>query len=332
VKSETALTDKVLITGANGFVGRACCQGLLARGWRVRAAIRSGRWSGPPAALEMVGIDTLGAETDWSAALEGVTHVVHLAGRAHVLRDESPGSVDRFMEVNVAGTERLARMAAQQGVKRLVYLSSVKVHGEGRVVPYREEDPPAPQGPYAVSKWRAEQVLCSIAGETGLPVVVVRPPLIYGPEVRANFFSLLRLVQRGIPLPLAMVSNRRSLIYVGNLVDAVAACLTHPRAVGEAYLVRDREDVSTPELMGRIAVAMNKPLRLFAFPLTILGCLARLVGQGAAFERLSGSLSVDMRKVRTQLGWSPPITMEAGLAETVRWFQGLRLPKRGIGE
>jgi nucleoside-diphosphate-sugar epimerase len=324
VKNAIIIPERVLVTGANGFVGRSCCEELLAKGWRLRAVVRPGRPNPPPAALDVVEIDSVGAGTDWSAALRGVSHVVHLAGRAHVLRDLAPDSLVRFMEINVAGTACLAQMAAQQGVRRLVYLSTVKVHGEGGAVPYREDDQPSPSGPYAVSKWQAEQALRRIAAETGLEVVILRPPLIYGPGVKANFLAMMKTVQRGMPLPFATISNRRSLLYVGNLMAAVGTCLTHPRASGETYLVSDGEDVSTPELIRRIAAAMKKPPRLFPFPPSLLSLLSRLVGRGAALERLRGSLQVDIGKIWKELGWTPPVPMNVGLVDTVRWYQRSR--------
>ena len=314
---------KVLVTGATGFVGRRLCERLTADGWQVRGTIRSTERSGTfPAGVEVVQIESIGAGTDWSDALAGVDTIVHLAARVHVMNDTSSDPLSAFRQVNVAGTERLARMAATNGVKRFIYISSVKVNGEDCEKPFTERDIPAPEDPYGVSKWEAEQVLHKVAEETGLEVVILRPPLVYDPGVKANFLSLFKIVDRGIPLPLKNINNSRSFIYLENLVDAILTCLTHPKAAGQTYLVSDCEDVSTPELIRRVAAALGRPARLFLFPPSLMRFAGKLFGKTDAVDRLVSSLIIDSSKIRKELGWKPPYTMEEGLKETGEWFKG----------
>src|SRR3972149_1484082 len=224
----------VLITGANGFVGQALCKRMASNGWQIRGTVRSAKQvASLPIGVQAEQIESITADTDWSNALAGVDAVVHLAARVHVMNDTVSDPLSAFRQINVAGTERLARMAATNGVKRFVYISSVKVNGEGCEKPFTEHNIPAPEDPYGVSKWEAEQVLHKVAKEAGLEVVILRPPLLYVPGVKANFLSLLKLIDRAIPLPLSSINNLRSLICVGNLVDAIITCITHPLAVGQ---------------------------------------------------------------------------------------------------
>jgi len=303
---------KVLVTGANGFVGRALVAGLEADGVAVEAATR-----------QRVG--DLGVSTDWSSALSGCTAVVHLAARVHVMRDVASDPLAAFRAVNVDGTINLAHQAARAGVRRFVYLSSIKVNGEGREEPYREGDTPSPQAPYAISKWEAEQGLRQIELETGMEVVILRPPLVYGPDVKANFQRLLATVDKGWPLPLGAVENRRSLLYLGNLVDAIQLCLEHPAAAGQTYLLSDGEDVSSPELVRLLARAMGRPARLLPVPPAWLRLAGGLLGRRAEVERLLGSLVVDSSRIRRELGWSPPFCLDAGLAETAQHYLRSRM-------
>ena len=223
--------------------------------------------------------------------------------------------------VNTAGTEKLARSAASLGVRRFIFMSTVKVNGEGRETPYTEGYTPAPVDPYGISKWEAEKKLKEIACETGMEVVVLRSPLVYGSGVKANFLRLLEVVARGIPLPLASIDNRRSLIYLGNLVDAIITCINHPKAARQTYLVSDGEDVSTQELIRRVADALGRQARLFPFPPSFMKLAGSIIGKSDAVERLLGSLVVDSSKIRRELGWMPPYTMEEGLEETAEWFK-----------
>ncbi|MCK4468842.1 MAG: SDR family oxidoreductase [Desulfobacterales bacterium] len=368
----------ILITGANGFIGRALCKRLLADGYQVRGAVRGqektevgGLRSAVYAKLRRardVGglraeVGNIGPETDWSEALDGIDGIVHLAARVHVMRESATDPLAVFRQVNVVGTERLARQAAEAGVERMVYISSVKVNGEGtdpqitqitrirekgtgvsrlrtrraralsrqEATPcqggqegelkefFSEKDVPEPQDPYAVSKWEAEQVLRDVEADTGLEVVILRPPLVYGPNVRANFLRLLRWVNKGIPLPLGMVDNRRSLVSLDNLVDFLITCIEHSTAAGETFLVSDGEDLSTPALIRRIALSMNIPARLIPVPVCLLRLGGSLLGKKSAVDRLCRSLQVDISKAKSVLGWKPPLSVDEGLVKTADW-------------
>ena len=315
---------KILITGANGFVGLALCTALLRRELEVRGATRSG--SELASGVERAVVGAIDDETEWTDALRGVDVVIHLAARVHVMNDASADPLAEFRKVNVQGTENLARQAAQAGVKRLVYVSSIKVNGEGTSGSqgYSECDVPAPQDAYGISKWEAEQALHRVAQETGLEVVVVRPPLVYGPDVKGNFISLLAAVSKGLPLPLAGADNARSLVYVGNLVDALIACATHPAAAGQTYLVSDGAPVSTATLVEKIAEALDCRSCSFYFPPMLLRAAAALLGRSAQIDRLFGSLRVDDEKIRRELGWIPPYTLEQGLRATAEWYRAQR--------
>lgn len=308
---------RILVTGATGFVGRVLTAALVAAGHDVVACVRDAARPTIAGVTRRVVAD-VGPETDWREALAGVEAVAHLAARVHVMDEGERAPLAAYRRVNALGTRRLAEAAAAAGVKRLLFLSTVKVNGERSAAePFRESDPPAPADDYARSKWEGEQALAEVAATHGLETVVLRPPLIYGPGVAGNMGRLLDLVRRAPPLPLAAIDNRRSLLYVGNLASAAVACLTSPAAAGETYLVRDGEDVSTPELIRRIGAAASAPLRLFAVPPELIRLAGGLSGRAAAVARLLDSLVIDDRKIRTQLGWVPPFTMAEGLAETV---------------
>lgn len=311
------LIGRIMVTGAAGFVGRALCAELTRRGHSVRGTLR--RLGGQPALLdvETVVVGTINAATDWGDALAGCDVVVHLAARVHVMRAEERDSLAEFREVNTAATLNLARQAADAGVKRFVFISTIKVDGEGRDAAYREADAPAPADAYAMSKWEAEQGLQRIARETGLEVVTLRPPLVYGPGVKANFLRLLRALERGWPLPLGAIRNRRSLLFLGNFVDAIRLCVEHPAAAGQTFLLDDGKPVSTPELVRAIARAMGRPARLLAVPVGVLEMVGALLGKRAAVARLTESLYVDDSAIRSCLGWVPPYSMKAGLTATV---------------
>lgn len=292
---------------------------------QVRAAVRSADAARTAAldGLETVPVGDIDGATNWAPALRGVDVVIHLAGRAHQFGAAAEDDAG-FTRVNVDGTERLARAAAAVGVRRLVLVSSVKVNGEQSLErPLTERDDPHPAGPYGRSKLAAERVLATVRRETGLSTVVVRTPLVYGPGVKANFLAMLRAVDRGVPLPLGSVNNTRSLIYVGNLADALLACAEHPNADGRTFFVKDADDVSTAELLRRIGRALGKNARLVPVPSGLLGSVARLIGRGDAAVRLLGSLAVDASAIRESIGWVPPFGMDAGLADTARWLRGL---------
>lgn len=316
------MSGKILVTGATGFVGRALCERLLDDHSCVRGTLLPSESSSLlMPGVEGVVVGPLGPDTDWNAALAGVETVIHLAARVHIMNDTSADPLADFRLTNVAGTEKLARDAVQAGVKRLVFVSSIKVNGEEAESPYTESSPAHPVDAYGKSKWEAEQVLRRIESEDALEVVVVRPPLVYGPGVKANFFKLMKIVDAGFPLPLGSIQNRRSLIYVGNLADALVRCATHPAAAGHTYPVGDEDVVSTPELIRRIAAAMGVPCRLFPFPVPCLRLLGAMSGKRSAVDRLLGSLWVDSSAIRTELGWSPPFTMNDGLRDATVWFQ-----------
>jgi len=307
---------KVLVTGATGFVGTALRAQLAASGYDVLAVVR--RVSGIEGEIVLGDID---GATDWTVALSGCDTVVHLAARVHVMDDTAQDPLALYRATNTEATLNLARQAAKAGVKRIVFISSIKVNGEGRDAPYRETDAPAPQDEYAISKWEAEQGLQRIAQETGLEVVVLRPPLVYGPGVKANFLRLMRIVARGWPLPLGAIRNRRSLLYLGNFVEAIRVCVEHPGAAGKTFLLDDGEAVSTPELVRALARAMGRPARLLAVPASVLELAGILLGKRAAVARLTGSLYVDSSSIRAHVGWMPPYTLQQGLTTTVAALQ-----------
>ena len=308
---------EILVTGASGFVGRALCETLAAAGRTPRAALRKAL----PGSSGAISVGEAGPDTDWSAALEGVRCVVHLVARTHVMRETAADPLSEYRRVNVQATERLARSAAAQGVRRLVFLSSVKVNGERTDVhPYRENDEPRPEDAYGITKLEAEQALAGISAETGIETIVLRPPLVYGPHVKGNFLRLMSIVARGMPLPLASVENRRSLVYVGNLVSAIVAAIDAQQA-GGTYLVSDGEDLSTPGLVRAIARALEVDARLLPCPPVLLRAAAALTGRSAEVARLTGSLVVDNSRIRRELGWRPPYSLEEGLAGTTRWFR-----------
>ena len=303
---------QVLVTGATGFAGRTLCAALTSSGLAVIPAVR--RESGLP---DEVVVGDVGPATDWRKALTGCDAVVHLAARVHMMREAERDPPAAYRRTNTEATLKLAHQAAHAGVKRVVFISTIKVNGEGREAPYRETDVPAPEDAYAVSKWEAEQGLSRIAQETGLEVVILRPPLVYGPGVKANFQRLIQIVERGWPLPLGAIHNRRSLLYLGNFVDAIRLCLVHPAAAGQTFLLDDGEPVSTPQLIRALAAAMGRPARLLPVPPGLLEFAGALLGKRAAVTRLTGSLYVDGSAIRSRLGWVPPFSMDVGLAATV---------------
>ncbi|MDD5389705.1 MAG: SDR family oxidoreductase [Gallionellaceae bacterium] len=305
----------VLVTGASGFVGGALCEVLSHVDHDVIPAVRCSRTIHNERVVGQIGPDT-----DWSPALRGIDTAVHLAARVHVMSDKEGNPLAAFRSVNTDGTLNLARQCAVAGVRRFVFISSIKVNGEGRKQPYSESDLALPQDAYAISKWEAEQGLREIESATGMEVVILRPPLVYGPGVGANFLRLMRMVEKRRPLPFGRVENRRSLLYLGNFTDAIRLCLEHPAAAGKTYLLSDGEDVSSADLARRLARAMNRPARLLSVPAFWLRMAGVLSGRSAEIDRLLGSLVVDSSKIRQELGWRPPFSMEDGLGQTVAYF------------
>jgi len=312
---------EILVTGATGFVGNSLIKRLLQGNNILTAAVLYGEdTANLPTKVKRVIVQPLSESSDYSIALHHVDIVIHLAARVHIMQDNAMNPLQEFRQANLHGTVRLARQAVQARVKRFVFISTVKVHGEETIMPYHEDSLLAPLDPYSVSKAEAETILRQIAEETGLEVVIIRPPLAYGPGVKANFRQLMRVVNFGVPLPFASIHNRRSLIFVENLADALTCCAIHPQAAGQTYLVSDGEDVSTTELIRRIAPALGKQARLFPLSTNVMRLVCKVLGESAAFDRLFGSLTVDTSKIRRELDWKPPYTMEEGLQKTAEWF------------
>jgi nucleoside-diphosphate-sugar epimerase len=306
----------VVVTGAAGFIGRALVERLARRGTPVVALVRAPVALGARVAVRAVG--TLGPGSDWPALLAGARAVVHLASGAHAAVADEPEWIER--EAGAAAA--LAGAAAGVGLARIVLMSSIKVLGEATPsLPFRAHQPPAPEDAYGFAKWRMEEAMRARAGDR---LVILRPPLVYGPGVKANFRSLIRLVASGLPLPFAAIDNRRSLVFLDNLLDLVELALVHPGAAGESFLLRDNEDVSTPELVRRLARALGMKPRLFPLPPAVLRAAAALFGRAAAAERLSGSLRVDDLATRQRLGWRPGVALDDALALTCRAWRAER--------
>lgn len=309
---------RVLLTGGNGLVGRALAMRLLAGGSMLRCAARQSL-SLPPAA-KYFPIPDLASPVDWSAAVQDVDVVVHCAARVHVMRESVSDPLQAFRAVNVEATLALARQAASAGVRRFVFVSSIKVNGEytlpGR--PFTAEDEANPSDLYAQSKWEAEQGLQALGRETGMEIVIVRPPLVYGPGVGGNFQRMLGWLSRGVPLPLGTTGNRRSLVALDNLVDLLVTCIDHPAAANQVLLVSDGEDLSTTDLLRRLGQAMGKSARLLPVPVGLLQLLAYGLGKREVARRLCGSLQVDISKTQTLLGWKPPLSVDEGLRRCLR--------------
>lgn len=299
-----------MITGSTGFIGAALMKRLRRDGYRAVGITRND-------------VGNINVRTSWDGSFAGadVEVVVHLAARAHITQEVSTDPLSAFRETNVAGTKRLAEQAAARGIKRFIFISSIKVNGETtNGQPFMANDRPSPHDPYGQSKAEAEAALREISSQTGLEVVIIRPPLVYGPGVKANFLSMMRWLYRGAPLPLGAIRNQRSLVALDNLVDLIVTCLQHPAAANQILLVSDGEDLSTPALLRRTAAAMGRPARLIPVPALILRTAARWLGQADLAQRLCSSLQVDIRKTQDLLGWSPPVSVDEGLSQTARHF------------
>ena len=311
---------KLLVTGANGFVGSAAVQNFSNLGHSVLAHARS------VASYSATNIQAVQGDYDdiapWQDQLVGCDAVIHTAARVHQVKEVSADPMHDYRHVNVDYTVALARAAAKSGVKRFIYLSSVKVNGNYTLKDhaYTAGDTPAPDDPYGISKYEAEKALMQLAAEAGMQVVIIRPPLVYGPGVKANFMSMMTWLHRGIPLPLGAIHNQRSLLGLGNLLDLITVCLTHPQAANQTFLASDGHDVSTTELLQHMARALNVSPRLLKVPQSWLETGAKLVGKPGIAQRLCGNLAVDIGKTRELLGWQPPVSLEAGLRETAAHF------------
>ena len=313
----------IVVTGANGFVGSHLCRALQRKGMAYRAVVREGAQASPGTA-GLVRLPSLDAHTDWTTALQGATTVIHLAARVHQVQDTSADPLQAFRATNLHATLQLARCAQKMGVQRFIFVSTVKVLGEetapGR--PFHASDPAQPQDAYATSKHEAEQALRALVAGGSMELVIVRPPLVYGPGVRANFASLVRVVRRGIPLPLACVHNLRSLVGIDNLVSLLLRCTQHADAGGQNFLVSDGHDLSTPDLVRQLAAALGQPARLWPVPLAGLQLAARLTGRQAAVQRLCSSLQVDISATCQGLQWAPPVSVAEGLRRMVADMDG----------
>lgn len=309
---------RVLATGASGFVGRALCAQAALRGLAIVGVTRQPCQL--PGGLENCVLAFIDERTDWRPSLAGADVVIHLAARVHVMNDSAADPLTEFRRINVEGTLNLARQAAAVGVRRFIFISSVKVNGEATQPghSFTADDAPAPLDPYGISKMEAEQGLQQIAAQTGMEVVIIRPPLVYGPRVKANFAAMMRWLQRGVPLPLGAIDNRRSLVALDNLVDLILTCTSHPAAANQTFLVSDGEDVSTSALLRRMGLAMGRPARLLPVPAGLLKLAATLAGKRDVAQRLCGSLQVDIEKTRQLLGWSPPLTLDQGLKKAAQ--------------
>ena len=309
---------KVLVTGASGFIGGAVCRTLAASGMDVLGAVR--REAALPSGVTAFRVNDINGNTDWRQAVTGMDVVLHLAGRAHVMHDHAADPLEMFRAINRDGTAALADQAAAAGVKRFVFVSSIKVNGDFAPVdhPFRPENVPAPTDPYGISKAEAEDALTFVAARYGMEIVVVRPPLVHGPGVKGNLAILTKALRRGLPLPLGSVNNNhRSLVGVDNLTDLLRVCLTHPDAVGRTFLVKDDPDISTAELIRRMAAGLHRPARLLSVPPLLLSPWATLVGKREEAKRVLGSLVVDDSLTRRVLNWTPPLTLDEGIARMV---------------
>jgi len=308
---------RVAVSGASGFVGQALAQKLASSGHEVLAYTQRSEVLTKTASIIPVAAPDLCLHADWQLSFEqGIDVLVHCAARVHIISDISADPLTEFRRINVDGTAGLARQAAAAGVHRFVFVSSIKVNGEFTKAecPFRADDPPAPEDPYGVSKHEAEQILRHIAADTGMEVVIIRPPLVYGPGVKANFESMMRWLKRGVPLPLgSLTQNKRSMVALGNLVDFISICLSHPAAANQTFLVSDGEDISTTDLLQRAAAALGVNVRLFSVPPILLKSIAKLCGKEAVYQRLCGSLQIDMTKSQQLLHWKPPLSVKKGL-------------------
>lgn len=313
---------RILVTGADGFVGSALCPSLEAEGLDVRRAVWKVTGSHNPA-YKWVATGDIGPGTDWHALLDGVQVVIHLANRAHVMSETAAHPLREFRRVNTQGTLRLAEQAQAQGIRRFVFVSSIGVHGE--VTPrgqrWTEGSPAKPANDYTLSKWEAEVSLQELAARTGWDVVVVRPPLVYGPSVPGNFLRLLHLAVRRLPLPLASVHNRRSFVAISNLVDFLKDCATHPAAANQTFLISDGEDISTAQLVQKLGYYLGIPQRLFPFPIFAMEWVGKLTGKSRTINSLFGNLCVDISKAQQLLDWHPVINMDEQLAQTAAWYR-----------
>ena len=318
----TRESHKVLVTGASGFVGSALCGHLIKCGYNVIGTVRK------LPVLPIIGVDyqivgDLGTSTSWNDSIfSEVGIIIHCAARVHVMNEYAQNPLNEFRQINTQGTDTLARSAAKAGIRRFIFLSSIKVNGESSSLSslIDETSPTNPKDYYGISKLEAEKSLINIADETGMETVIFRLPLVYGPGVRGNFIKLLKMVDRGVPLPFSLVNNLRSLINIDNLTDVIEVCLKDPRAVGKIYTVSDSEDVSTVQLIIKMAHALERPVRLWPCPLCLIELAGMLAGRSDEVSRILGSLRIDSKKIYSELGWAPTYTLTQGLSQISAWY------------
>jgi UDP-4-keto-D-QuiNAc 4-reductase len=309
----------ILVTGGTGFLGHALCL-RLANQYPLRITVRN-TVNNELLPNTEAHLASLAVDQDWSCILSGVSVLVHCAARVHIMKDKSSDPLADFISINVDGTLNLARQAAKSGIKRFIFISSIKVNGEETMMgrPFTADQDAKPIDPYGISKFEAEEGLRSLAVETSMEVVIIRPPLIYGPGVKANFLSMIEWLMRGVPLPLgSIVDNRRSFVYIDNLVDLIVCCVDHPAAANQTFLVSDDNDMSTAGLLSAIGIAMDQSIRLLRFPVKWIQVISRLIGKPGISQRLCSSLQVDIQKTKELLGWTPPVKVEDGLRRTVK--------------
>jgi nucleoside-diphosphate-sugar epimerase len=313
---------KILVTGASGFIGKVLCQALREKGHDVIAVVRHQQAS--ENTTGSVVIPTIDGTTSWEGKLDGIEVIVHLAAKAHIPVQKMAGQLAEFRKINTQGTLHLANCAAQAGVKRFVFLSSIGVNGNQSVAPFNESSVPNPVEPYAVSKWEAEEGLKNIADTTGMELVIVRPPLVYGANCPGNFLALLGLIYSGLPLPLCTINNKRSFIGIDNLADFLALCVEKPGAANKTFLIADNEAISTPNLIRMLATAMHKPALLFPMPYPVLHAAAALIGKAPVLDKLCGTLQIDASLASKALNWQQPKSSYDGLKETAIWYADYR--------
>ena len=313
---------RLLLTGATGFLGTALTKRLADEPDIDLVLALRRESSGLATGIQSFVVGNLDATTDWSSALSDIDVVIHTAARAHVMKDTAVDPLIEFRKVNLEGTMALARQAVKSGVKRFIFISSIKVNGEETMIgkPFTADDVPAPMDPYGVSKAEAEQALLDLAATTGMEVVIIRPVLVYGPGVKANFRMLMKWLSKGTPLPLGLVRNKRSLVALDNLVDLIITCIDHPAAANQVFLVSDGEDLSTTELLQRVGKALGKSARLIPVPASLINYAAMLFGKRDVSKRLLDSLQVDITKTCKLLDWAPPVSVDVALKRTAQSF------------
>lgn len=312
---------KVMISGVNGFVGKALLKKLIFLNISVRGTVRE-IFFDCESNIEWAAVGDINGTTDWSLALKDIDVVVHCAARVHIMNDHAVDPLSAFRKTNVDGTLNLSLQAARAGVKRFIFLSTVKVNGESTDIDkmFYEQDIPMPVDPYSISKWEAEQGLRSVSDATGMEIVIIRPPLIYGPDVKGNFQSLMRLAKTGLPLPFGGIQNRRSMLYVENLVDFIVTALDHSAAANETFFLSDNEDLSTKQLLQALRVSMGIPPHIFSIPMSFFYRIGRFSRTSVVVDRLCGSLRVDNSKAKKKLNWTVPFTVYEGLAKTAMYW------------